>query len=156
MHMSALCWCSLCVEIGCDTIDRFTVCLHGWLARVILHIPCAPKRWKTWVCTVYTWEELFAPCLSMITLSLWWNWHLITRLGRAIEIWPHMCVIYLWLLWFMPTMLIHIGESWDKTWVTLWGFYLWYDFCNYNCLHPLQCDKAVLQFLLVETTKPKQ
>ena len=49
-----------------------------------------------------------------------------------------------------------IGESWDKTWVTLWGFYLWYNFCNYNCLHTLQCDKAVLQFLLVETTKSKQ
>ena len=36
----------------------------------------------------------------------------------AIKIWPHMFVIHLWLLWFMPTILIHIGiigESWDKT-----------------------------------------
>ena len=129
---------------------------YDWV-QVVLHIPCAPKRRKTWVCTVYTWEELFAPCLSMITLSLWWNLQLITRLGRAIEIWPHMCVVHLWPLWFMPTMLIHIGESWGKTWVILWGFNLWCNFCNYNCLHPLQCDKAVLQCLLLETTaKSKQ
>ena len=33
MYMYALCWCSLCVQLGCDTIDRFTVCLPGWLAR---------------------------------------------------------------------------------------------------------------------------
>ena len=31
MHMYAICWCSLCVQLGCDTIDMFTVCLHGWL-----------------------------------------------------------------------------------------------------------------------------
>ena len=33
MYMHALCWCSLCVQLGCDTIDTCTVCLHGWLAR---------------------------------------------------------------------------------------------------------------------------
>ena len=144
-------WSLLC---ACK-ID-FAMMFYDWV-QVILHIPCAPKRRKTWVCTVYTWEELFAPCLSMITLSLWWNLHLITRLGRAIEIWPHICVVHVWLLWFMPTMLIHIGESWGKTWVILWGFNLWCNFCNYNCLHPLQCDKAVLQCLLLETiAKSKQ
>ena len=185
MHMYALCWCSLCVQLGCDTIDRFTVCLHGWLARERCTWQCQVQvdstdkstnaykidchrflhqtKFLEWMCLWwvecdhchvhvrlilpwcsmigYKWSYYifhvhqnagkygFALCIRekgcslhafpwSLILSLWWTWHLITRLGRALRsALTFLWFFFWWLLWFMPTMLVHTGESWDETWV---------------------------------------
>ena len=57
------------------------------------------------------------------------------------------CAIHLWLLWFMPTMLIHIGESWGKTWVILWGFWPLIQLLQLQLLAPLAMRQGCTSIL---------
>ena len=65
--------------------------------QVILYIPFALKGWKKQHgFALCMWEDWFAPCLSMITISLWWRLHLTVALGRTVAISSHTFVIFFW------------------------------------------------------------